>query len=163
VIVVCDSSPIIGLSAVARLPLLQQLYGRILIPKSVARDIARGSPEPPGRTDLESSDWITIQEVGDSVLLRVLDGELDRGEAEALALAFELRAELLLVDERRARKVAARLGLNVVGVLGVLVEAKEKGLLSEVRPVFDDLMTRAGFRIKTGLYSAVLRAVGEEL
>jgi predicted nucleic acid-binding protein len=162
VIVVCDASPIIGLSAVGKLPLLQQLYGKILIPESVAREIMTGSPGQPGADDLQSSDWITIQTVGDSVLLRALDGELDRGEAEAIALAVELRAELLLVDERRARKVAARLGLAFVGVLGVLVEAKRKGFLVEVRPVLAGLTMRAGFRIKSDLYSLVLRAANEE-
>jgi predicted nucleic acid-binding protein len=162
VIVVCDSSPIIGLSAVGKLSLLQQLYGKILIPGSVAREIAAGGSGQPGADDLQASDWITIQTVGDSVLLRALDGELDRGEAEAIALAVEVRAELLLVDERRARRVAARLGLGIVGVLGVLVEAKGRGLLSEVRPVLDDLVTQAGFRIRGGLYDLVLRAAGEE-
>jgi len=162
VIVVCDSSPIIGLSAVGKLSFLQRLYGKILIPVSVAREITTGNSGQPGADELQSSDWITIQTVGDSVLLRALDGELDRGEAEAIALAVELRAELLLVDERRARKVAARLGLAFVGILGVLVEAKKKGLLVEVRPVLDDLRVRAGFRIKADLYSLVLRTAGEE-
>jgi predicted nucleic acid-binding protein len=87
VIVVCDSSPIIGLSAVGKLSLLRQLYGKILISESVAREIATGDPRQPGVEDLKSTDWITIQAVGDSVLLRALDGELDRGEAEAIALA----------------------------------------------------------------------------
>jgi predicted nucleic acid-binding protein len=162
VIVVCDASPIIGLSAVGQLSLLQQLYGKILIPESVAREISTGNPGQPGVAELQISDWISIEAVGDSVLLRALDGELDRGEAEAIALAVELRAELLLVDERRARKVAARLGLAFVGVLGVLVEAKRKGLLVAVRPVLDGLAMQAGFRIKSDLYSLVLRAADEE-
>jgi predicted nucleic acid-binding protein len=161
VIVVCDSSPIIGLSAVGKLSLLQQLYGKILVPQSVAREITLGGAGQPGADDLQTSDWIETQAVGDSVLLRALDGELDRGEAEAIALAVELRAELLLVDERRARRVAARLGLGMVGVLGVLVEAKRKGLLTEIRPVLDDLVTQAGFRIKADLYALVLCAAGE--
>jgi predicted nucleic acid-binding protein len=74
----------------------------------------------------------------------------------------EIRAELLLVDERRARRVATRLGLAIVGVLGALVEAKEKGFLLEVRPVLDDLVMRAGFRIKADLFSLVLHTAGEE-
>jgi uncharacterized protein len=77
-------------------------------------------------------------------------------------LAVELRADLLLIDERRARKVALRFDLSVVGVLGVLVEAKRKNLLPTVRPVLDDLLTHAGFRIGSDLYASVLRAAGEE-
>jgi predicted nucleic acid-binding protein len=117
----------------------------------------------PGADAFQAFDWITIQTVGDSVLLRALDGELDRGEAEAIALAVDLRADLLLVDERLARKVALRMGLSVVGVLGVLLEAKSKGLLPEVRPVLSDLLTRAGFRIGPEPYALVLRTAGESL
>jgi hypothetical protein len=99
VIVVCDASPIIGLSAVGKLSLLHQLYGNILVPESVAREVATEDSGRPGAGALQASDWISIQSVGDSVLLRALDGEVDRGEAEAIALAVELRADLLLVAE----------------------------------------------------------------
>lgn len=161
-IVVCDASPIIGLSAVGKLSLLHQLYRNIVVPESVAREVAADGSGLPGTDALQGSDWITVQPVGDSVLLRALDAELDRGEAEAIALAVELRADLLLIDERRARKVALRFDLSVVGVLGVLVEAKRKKLLPTVRPVLDDLLTHAGFRIGSDLYASVLRAAGEE-
>jgi predicted nucleic acid-binding protein len=162
VIVVCDASPIIALSAVGQLLLLQQLYGQILVPRSVAEEVTRGRSGLPGADDFKASDWITVQDVQDSVLLRSLYGELDRGEAEAIALAVEVRAEILLVDERLARRVASRLGLSMVGVLGVLLEAKKKGLLTEVRPVLDDLFFLAGFRIGADLYALVLSTAGEE-
>jgi hypothetical protein len=99
VIVVCDASPIIGLSAVGKLSLLHQLYGNILVSESVAREVAADGSALPGADALQGSDWITVQPVGDSVLLRALDAELDQGEAEAIALAVELQADLLLVDE----------------------------------------------------------------
>jgi len=162
VIVVCDASPIIALSAVGRLSLLQQLYGKILVPGSVAQEVTNGSSGQPGADEFRASDWITVQTVQDSVLLRSLSGELDRGEAEAIALAVEVRAEILLVDERRARRVAARLGLSIVGVLGMLLEAKKKGCLEAVRPVLDDLLERAGFRFGSDLYARVLGMAGEE-
>lgn len=75
------------------------------------------------------------------VVVHALQSELDAGEAEAIALAVELQAELLLVDERRARVVATRLGLNVVGVLGVLVEAKHKSLIPHLKSILGDLIT----------------------
>jgi uncharacterized protein len=162
VIVVCDASPIIALSAVGRLSLLHQLYGKILVPEAVAQEVTSGRSGQPGADELRTSDWITVQAVQDSVLLRSLYGELDRGEAEALALAVEVRAEILLVDERLARRVALRLGLSVVGVLGVLLEAKKKGCLTAIRPVLDDLLTQAGFRIGSDLYALVLSTAGEE-
>jgi uncharacterized protein len=162
VIVISDASPIISLSAVGQLSLLQQLYGKILIPESVGREITEGGSGQPGADDLRTADWIEIRPVGDSFLVRLLDGELDRGEAEAIALALELRADVLLADERRARRIAARLGLSVVGVLGVLIEAKKAGLIPMVQPIVEDLLTRAGFRIGSELYRLVLRTAGEE-
>ena len=78
-----------------------------------------------------------------------------------MALALEQRADLLLVDERRGRAVAVNFGVKVVGIVGVLLEAKHKGLLPRLRPVLDDLMARAGFWISTPLYQATLRAAGE--
>lgn len=95
------------------------------------------------------------------MVVRALQGELDHGEAVALALAVELQADVVLIDERRARAVASRLGLNVVGVLGVLVEAKHKALVPLLKPVLDDLITRAGFWVSSRLYERVLQAVGE--
>lgn len=161
-IVVSDASPIIGLSAVGKLALLRRLYETILIPASVAREITEGELGKPGIEDLRASDWIVIQPAENSFLVRALAGELDKGEAEAIALAVEQRAGLLLIDERRARKVAERLGIRVVGVLGVLVEAKQKGLLPAVRPVLEDLLEKAGFRISADLYRRVLEVSGEE-
>ena len=95
------------------------------------------------------------------IVVRALQSELDHDEATAIALAVERQAEVVLIDERRARAVATRLGLNVVGVLGVLVEAKRKALIPQLKPLLDDLITRAGFWVSAQLYEQVLQAVGE--
>jgi len=87
--------------------------------------------------------------------------ELDPGEAEAIALAKELKADLLLMDERRGRRVASRLGLRFVGLLGILVEAKHKGLIKAVKPILDSLITKAGFWLGNRLYTRILETVGE--
>ena len=99
--------------------------------------------------------------VADRSLVSSLAGQLDMGEAEAVALAVEQRADLLLVDERRGRAVAANLGLKVIGLLGVLLEAKSKGHLPRLRPVLDDLISKAGFWISNALYDSILRAARE--
>jgi hypothetical protein len=87
--------------------------------------------------------------------------ELDAGEAEAIALAVEMQADIVLLDERLARRVGARLGLRFVGVLGLLVESKRRGLIPFVKPVLDALITRAGFWVGNSLYLRVLAEVGE--
>ena len=94
-------------------------------------------------------------------LVRALQQELDAGEAEAIALALETGAELLLMDERLGRETAAHLGLRYVGVIGVLVEAKHKGLVSALKPQLDALCDVAGFRVSGGLYRRVLQDEGE--
>ena len=90
------------------------------------------------------------------------DRNLDRGEAEAIALALELGADELLIDERLGRREALRLRLSITGLLGVLLVAKRRGLVAMIRPVMDALMTQAGFRLSEQLYT-VLVAAGENV
>jgi uncharacterized protein len=160
-IVVSDASPLISLSAVGHLELLHQLFGEIAIPPAVLDEITRAGPGRPGSIEVQTASWIVSHTLEKDFLPRALEGELDRGEAEAIALAVELRADLLLMDERRGRRVAARFELKALGILGILVDAKRKGLLTKVEPVLDDLLTRAGFRISPALYRRALEEAGE--
>ena len=87
--------------------------------------------------------------------------ELDAGEAEAIALAFEQKAELLLMDERLGRETARYFGLNYTGVIGILIEAKQKGLIGSIKEHLDSLRTIAGFHVSQPLYLKVLQDQGE--
>jgi predicted nucleic acid-binding protein len=160
-IVVSNSSPLIALSAIGHLELLHSLYDQIWIPEAVYQEVAGANASRPGAVEIRTAAWITSHLVKGNFLPRALDGELGRGEAEAIALAVERQADLLLIDERRGRKVAGRFGIRVLGVLGVLIEAKSKGLLLEVRPALNDLLTKAGFRISAALYQRALEEAGE--
>jgi len=93
--------------------------------------------------------------------VRLLEIELDAGEAEALALALELKADLVLLDERRARRIASRLNLRHIGLLGVLIEGKRRRHLESVKPVLDALISAAGFWVSSGLYDRVIEVAGE--
>ena len=128
-IVVSDASPLISLAVTGHLELLKNLYGQVLIPEAVYQELTDSDPGLPGTIEVQTLEWIVSHPVTNVIVVRALQGELDHGEAEAIALAVEVQAELVLIDERRARAVATRLGLNVVGVLGVLVEAKHKALI----------------------------------
>ena len=160
-IVVSNTSPIINLAAVGQLDLLRQLYGKVIIPQAVYHEITVIGAGQPGAMEVQTLEWIETKQVTNRALVMVLQTELDEGEAEAIALAIELRAGLLLLDERRGRAVASRLGIRFVGLLGVLIEAKQKGYHPAVKPVLDDLVTKAGFWVSQQLYARVLQAAGE--
>lgn len=160
-IVVSNTSPITNLAAISQLALLQQLYGTIVIPQAVYDEMASVGRVVAGSVEVQTKSWIQAQQVANKALVTALQLELDRGEAEAIALAIELKADLLLLDERRGRTVASRFGLKFTGILGVLIEAKHKGVISAVKPVLDSLILTAGFWITDSLYQRVLQTAGE--
>jgi hypothetical protein len=103
-----------------------------------------------------SSGWIQVQEASNEPLAQLLKQTLDRGEAEAISLAIELEADWTLLDEREGRKVAKSLGLNVTGILGILLRAKQLGEIESIQPLIDDLVDKAGFRIAPELLVKIL-------
>lgn len=160
-IVVSNTSPITNLAAIDHLPLLQQLYETIVIPQAVYNEMTGVSKLVAGSVEVQTLAWIQTQHLANDTLVIALQLELDQGEAEAIALAVDLKADLLLLDERRGRKVASRFGLKFIGILGVLIEAKHKGVISAVKPVLDKLILTAGFWVTEPLYTRVLQTVGE--
>jgi hypothetical protein len=161
-IVVSNTSPITNLAAIAQLALLQNLYSSIIIPDAVFRELTEVLSAVPGTQEVQTLDWIQTQQVTDSVLVVSLREELDAGEAEAIVLALELRADLLLLDERRGYQVASRFGLNVQGVLGVLLAAKSRGFLPSIQPILDELIGSAGFWVSPAVYQRTLQIADEE-
>ena len=158
--VVSNSGPLIGLAAVSRLHLLKDLYGFALIPDAVYEEVAGAGHDRPGAAELEEAKWlqrVAVNPPPDRLLLE----ELGRGEAEAITLAVHLKARLLVLDDRKARRIAEiAYGIRVKGVAGILVSAKRKGLLSEVIPVLDAMRT-AGYYLSERVLSAVRQEAGE--
>ena len=160
-IVVSNTSPIINLAAIGQLKLLKQLYGNIVVPTAVHEEIAVKGIGRTGSTEIKKSKWIKVKAITNHTFTEALKLELDEGESEAIALTVELHADLLLIDERKARLVARRFGIHHIGILGMLIEAKQNSLIKAVRPLLDDLMIKAGFWISQKLYNRVLKEAGE--
>ena len=160
--VVSNASPLINLARIGKLDLLRQLYGELFIPEAVWQEVVTDGIGQPGAAEVKTATWIKVQSVTNTLLVRALRQELDAGESEAIVLALEMESELLLMDERLGREVAQYLGLRYIGLIGVLIEAKHKGLLSAVRHHIDELRDVAGFRISDTLYVRILQDEGEE-
>ncbi|WP_242059364.1 MULTISPECIES: hypothetical protein [Nostoc] len=111
-IIVSDTSPINNLAAINHLHLLQQLYGTVLIPEAVYRELTDPNFPVAGATEVQTFIWIQTRPVQDRILVEALSNELDIGEAEAIALAVEMKTDQVLIDERRGRMVATSLNLS---------------------------------------------------
>lgn len=155
-VVVADASPLIYLSRVGVLDLLAVLFGEVVVPRAVWAEVVDRRPSAPGLDALTHAQWIRVVDTE----LGVADFGLDAGETAAIHLALTLRAELLLIDERLGRRVAAARGIAVRGTLGVLVQARRTGALTTLRPVLERLVAE-GFRISPALLREALGAVGE--
>ncbi|MGA2268032.1 MAG: DUF3368 domain-containing protein [Bryobacteraceae bacterium] len=160
-IVVSDTSPILNLARIGRLELLASLYQQVLIPPAVSAELAFSRDDVFPITDVASIPWLMIGTPRDQDRVQELRDKLDAGEAEAIVLAVERQAELLLVDERRGRRTAEALGLRTTGLLGVLAEAKRAGLIELAKPVLDELIQNARFWIGPDLYREVLAKLDE--
>ncbi len=160
-IVVSDTSPINNLAAIGQLLLLRQLYETVVIPEAVYRELL-GPPKEAGAVEVETYEWIQIKSVANrTVVESLLTESVHIGECEAIALALELGVKQVLIDDRAARIVAEGQGLKFTGVIGILVEAKDRGLITAIRPLLDTLRSPVGFWIAEPLYQKILRVVGE--
>lgn len=151
-VVVSNSSPLIALARIQRLDLVPAILHSILIPPAVAREIAPSVPVLPH--------WVSVQApVGQPTVL-MSRGRFGDGERETIALAVELRASAVLIDDRPARRVAEAAGLTVIGTLGLLLEAKRTGHIETVRAELDKLLNTSFF-LSPQLYDLLLNMAGE--
>ena len=164
--VICDSSSLIHLAGIGRLGLLRDLYGKLIVPTAVWREVVEEGKGRPGVVEVQearSAGWIEVKPATQEFLLKSLKQELDAGEAEVICLAVELKASLVLLDETEARRVAGLYELKKTGAVGVLIRARLDGKLEALRPELDKLRNEAGFWLEEGLYRQALAAVGEEI
>ncbi len=152
-IVISDTSVITNLVVIHHLYLLQQLYDRILIPEAVYHELADIDPPVPGTVEVQTLDWLEVLSLRDQTMVDQLQNQsqLDPGESESIALALEIKADLLLIDERHGRAEATRLGLRITGLLGMLVEAKQRSLIPSIKLLMDALIDTSNFRVSQPL------------
>ncbi len=161
-IIISDTSPISNFFIIGKLQLLQNIYENVIIPEAVYNELTALQQSGFDISNITLSPWITVQKITSETELPFLLQKIDRGEAEAIILAKELHAELLLMDESRGRKIAKEAGLQTIGLLGVLLEAKSKAIISSVKEIIDELKNKAKFRIHEKLYKEVLLLANEE-
>jgi len=161
VIIVSDTSPISNLAKVGQLDLIQQIYETVLIPKAVQEELLDERAGEIVIAAVQSADWLQVQSVQNQELVNELRTRVNVGEAEAIALAVAVKADQLLIDERLGRQAAMGLGLQIIGVVGILLTAKRQGLILAVKPILDALRIQASFRISSQLYEDVLNAAEE--
>ena len=157
--VVTDTGPLIALAAIKQLELLAALYGQVLIPSAVMQEVAAGR-ERPAASEIEDAKW-AVKTVVSAELDPLLADELGAGEAAAIALARATRARLVLLDDRRARRVARlAYGLKVKGVAGILVQAKRGGFIPEVTASLLELRAQ-GYYLSDRVIARARREAGE--
>ena len=154
--IVSDASPLIVLLKTNKLLILQKLFKKIVIPKAVYLEITAKEQE---KLIFDNLDWIEVRAIKETEVYNLLEKLIDKGEAEAIILAKELKA-CLLADDAKARKHAILLNVEVIGTLGLLKMAKKHGIIPSVKDAVIDLLT-AGYYIEDKLIERLLQDVGE--
>jgi len=140
--VVSDSACLIGLERIGRSEILADSFDTVYIPPAVERELGY------------KLNWLVVEPVRNFAFVKTLRMQLGEGESEAMALAVELD-ELLVLDDKKARRIAQKIGLEIIGTVGLLLRAKARGVISEVKPILNAL-NAVDFRISPKLYQQAL-------
>jgi hypothetical protein len=153
--IVSNSTPLIALSKIGKLELLREYFGEIHIPKEVYNEVVTRGEKLFGAVEVKNAEWITVEEVGNKIAVDSLRDHIDQGEAEAIILAKERNAKLLLIDDAEGRQIAERLGLKITGTIGILLlAATDKKLV--FKETLDHLIV-CGFRLNHEAYDELLK------
>lgn len=149
--VVCNSSPLIALEQIGQLDILHALLGTIVVPPAVVEEV---------KSSVALPEWIEQRAFAQNIGPLIMGASLGQGESEAIGLALESKSQLIILDDRPARRLAQSLSLPVIGTLGILLAAKNKNLIPSVKPCLEELL-RFDFRIAPVLYEQILKDAGE--
>lgn len=160
-IVVSNTTPLIGLASIGRLGLLQELFDEVYIPKAVFDEtVTFGRGEGRAKQEVSRAAWIHVVEIKDRLAVQVMLDEMDLGEAETIVLASELNADWVLMDEKKGRRKLDQLNIPKIGTLGILPKAKQLGLIPTLKPEIENLQ-KSAFSISPLIVEEVLKIAGE--
>jgi predicted nucleic acid-binding protein len=160
-IVVSDTTAISTLLQMGEIELLEKLFSNIVIPQKVFDELLVLSRMGVDVSLLLKAEWLEIRSPGNSPLLSLLNNLLDEGEANAIALAVELKSDLLIMDESEGRQVAGSMNLTYTGLGGVFIRAKAAGLIPSVKKMLDTVAQKTSFYLSEKARTIILRAAGE--
>ena len=160
-IVVSDTTPLIGLASIGKLNILRELFEEVYIPQAVFDEtVTSGREDSRAKEEVSNAKWIHVVQVKDRLAVNVLLDEMDLGEVETIVLASELNADWVLMDEKKGRRKLSQLKIPKIGTLGILLKAKELKLISKIKPEIEELQ-KSGFSISQLVVEEVLRMAGE--
>jgi uncharacterized protein len=160
-IIVANTTPLIGLASIERFDLLRELFDEVNIADAVFSEaVTRGREQGGAKHEVSSASWIRTCHVVDRLAVEVLLDEMDLGEAETIVLARELNADWVLMDEKKGRRKLSELGVKRIGTVGLLLRAKREGLIPVIRDDIE-LLHKRGFSISQNVIDSVLRQANE--
>lgn len=154
--IVSNATPLINFGAIRRLDILERLFHQLIIPLAVKQELFEKGILYPSTATLEAATFLETRVVQNVNQCESLKVDLNEGEAEAIALALELNAALLLIDEVEGRRVAASYQIPFTGSIGCLVQAKKQGIIVAIKPLIDAMQTTARFWVSHQLYQTIL-------
>ena len=158
--VVVNSTPLIVLCGIGQLDILRRLYQEIWIPPAVYQEVTAGKDSACTQI-MTQKNWIHVEKIQDVSEKKMYRAKLHAGEVEVMILAQEKEADLVIIDDNAAKKTAKYLGLTVTGTLGVLLKAKQMGIIEKIYPLLSE-MKRNGFYMGPALEAMVLKSAGEK-
>lgn len=158
---VSNTSPLLNLAIIDHLHLVKQQFQTLYIPEAVFIEL-RVNENLSGSSRLKiaiEEEWLKVKSVNNKPLIQLLRRELDQGESEAIALAIELEADLILLDEKEGRRIARSMDLTVTGILGIVLKSWHNGMVESIPELIIALRTQANFHISPALESKILQDI----
>lgn len=159
--IVSNSTPLINFAAIGRLDILEALFTTLTIPPAVEYELLERGQQYPSMIKIQEAVFIVKHDISNIMLRDALTIDLDVGEAEAITLALEHKADLLLLDEIAGRTTAESYQLAFTGSIGCLIEAKRTNIIPAVKPLLDAMQQDARYWVNPQLYAKILAEQGE--